>query len=880
MNKFNKTIIYAIVISLLSGFFVSVQAKTTINNQSELETLLTALDITLSKDTDTNKEVTRSEAAYLVSKFMNFEKTDFDATAEIFADVNSETDYAGSVEWLYRAGILSGNGNAMYRPDDIITYSEIIIMMVRAMGYKDAMAGAEMADYVKKASDIGFTRGIRGLKLDTGITYGVLKTIIYNALKCKILKIDSFADSKVEYKLGDTALNEYFDIWSAEGVVTETEVTAIMGETTVSTGEVMIGGEIYQADYKLVAEFLGQYIKFYYKLDDKYKDKTFLYVYDTKSTSVVFNSDDIDDYSEGIYTVCRGDLQKKYKLDKNADVIYNGRFISDYGDSTLFVPDVGNVKLVDTMDDGRYDLIVINSYIIMSVEKVDDDGIIYDRTNYNNRLDTDTEYLTVTDESGYASSVSLIKRGDVIFAAQSIDRKVTDIKVSKNIVSGKVENILSEYGDDYFVINGDKYYISDYFYKTNDYLQSNKFMSYRDTVQSFHLDPDGKIATYINEATATEIEPGYLLKAYIDLSGNEDEVWLKILTKDNVKKSFQVKSNAKVDGRKIGKKAEEMLSCFANEVFEDGTCITRRSVITYKLNSENKITEVDYPYFGLPEPGESADSFHRYGTYMNNGLQQRNGVLSGRIVLGSPTWVFSVPNNEQTASDEEFEAFSYNFEYDKWVKFDAYSYRKPAVIMDVMVTHESKQEAMKDGGGYQLVTDINQCLDEDEKPVEEITIMEGSDIYKYFVADDLDISKIDKGDIIRFALNNEGRISSVAKYYDCSEDKVENNHYSYMCDIWAMNADYATFVGGIYDINNGIARMFFGDTVPTADTVFLMNKVNGFKKVVFNTKTRKAEVVNDLNSVTTYESGRSNYTRVAVSFRYGAPKYMYIYETK
>lgn len=310
MNKFNKTIIYAIVISLLSGFFVNVQAETIINDQSEVETLLTALDITLSRDTDINKELTRSEAAYLVSKFMNFEKTDFDATDEIFADVNSETDYAGSVELLYRAGVVSGNDNAMYRPEDIVTYSEVIVMMVRALGYKDAMTGLEMADYVKKASDIGFTHGIRGLTPDTGVTYGVLKTIIYNALKCKVLKIDSFADSKVEYKLGDTALNEYFDIWSAEGVVTETEVTALMGETTVSAGEVMIGGEVYLADYKSAAEFLGQYIKFYYKSDEKYKDKTFLYAYDTKSEVVLFGADDIDNYADRVYTVSKGDSEK------------------------------------------------------------------------------------------------------------------------------------------------------------------------------------------------------------------------------------------------------------------------------------------------------------------------------------------------------------------------------------------------------------------------------------------------------------------------------------------------------------------------------------------------------------------------------------------
>lgn len=578
------------------------------------------------------------------------------------------------------------------------------------------------------------------------------------------------------------------------------------------------------------------------------------------------------------FTLSARVIRRKYKVDKNADVIYNGRFLSDWGDGSLLVPDVGNVKLVDTMDDGSYDLVVVTSYIIMSVAKVDDDGIIYDKTDYNNTLDTDAKYLTVTDEAGYASSVSLIKQEDIIFAAQSIDKSVTEIKVSKNTVTGKVENISSEYGRDYFVINGDKYYVSDYFYKTKDYLSSGKFAAYKGEVKSFRLDPDGKIAAYTNESVAAEIKPGYLLKAYIDLSDNEDEVWLKILTKDNEKKNFKVKSNAKVDGRRIGKKAEDMLSCFASEVFEDGTCVTRRSVITYKLNSGDEIIEVDYPYSDAPEEGEPSDSFNKYATYMNTGLQQRNGVLSGRIVLASPTLVFSVPTNEQTAGDDEFEAFSYNFGYDNFVKFDAYSYHKPAVIMDVMVTHESKQEAMRAGGGYDLVTGIRRCIDEDDRVVNELTIMTGSATGTYFCADDVDISKLGKGDIIRYALNDDGEIASYIVYYDCSADKVENNQYNYRCNTYDINADYSNLVGGIYDINGDIVRMFFGNTVPSEKTEFIMNRASGFQKVVFDTDRQTAEVVDNLNSVITYENGGSSYSRIVMSLLYGNPQYMYIYK--
>ena len=880
MNRFKKTVIYAVIISILSGFFISVNAETTINKQSEVGTLLSALNITLSTDTDINKELTRAEAAYLVSKFMNYENTDFDAADGIFADVNSQTDYAGSVELLYRAGVLLGNGNSMFRPSDTVTYSEVITMMVRAMGYKDEMVGSGIKNYEKKASEIGFIRGISGLDYDTGVTYGVLNTIIYNALKCNILKADSYTGSMIEYKTGDTALNEYFDVWSAEGVVTETEVTAIAGETSSLVGEVRIGKDTYIADYKLVEEFLGQNIRFYYKLDDKNDDKIFLYAYDTKSTTVVFDADDIDSYSDRVYTADTGNSSKKYRLEQNADVIYNGRYLYDWGDGSLLVPQLGTVKLVDTTSNGRYDLVIVTSYKVMSVSKIDEDGTLYDKIDYNNTLKTDSQYLTVTDENGYASSFALIKQDDIIFAAQSIDKDVTEIKVSKNTVTGKVESVSSEDGEDYLVINGDRYFVSDYFYKTDDYSYSGKFEAYKGKEKSFRLDPSGKIATYVNAAVSSEFEPGYLLKAYIDSTDAEDELWLKILTKDNEKKNFKVNSNVKVDGRKRGKNAEDMIKSFASEIRNDGTCVTRRSVITYKVNGDNKIIEVDYPYTDVPEDGEAEDSFHKYASYMNNGLQQRNGVLGGRVVIGNPTWVFSVPNNEQTADFDDFEAFSYNFEYDKWIKFDAYSYRKPAVVMDVMVTHESKQENMRDGGGYQLVTNISQCMDPDNNQTEELTVMEGADIHKYYVADGVNLGNIDKGDIVRFGFDRDGKISDIVKYYDCSEDKVDNNQYSYKCETYAINADYANFIGGIYDINNDVVRMFYGNVTPTKNTEFLVNKVSGFKKVVFNTKIKKAEVVNDLSSVTTYKNGEGDYTRVAVSFRQGAPQYMYIYTDK
>ena len=84
--------------------------------------------------------------AMFVQMIAKIEKADLDSYADrnTFTDVKAGTWYHNAVEWAYENGIVSGMGNGIFAPDDMITREQMAVILYALVGNDDNSAEIEM----------------------------------------------------------------------------------------------------------------------------------------------------------------------------------------------------------------------------------------------------------------------------------------------------------------------------------------------------------------------------------------------------------------------------------------------------------------------------------------------------------------------------------------------------------------------------------------------------------------------------------------------------------------------------------------------------------------------------------------------------------------
>jgi hypothetical protein len=115
----------------------------------------------------------------------------------IFTDVSMDAGYYEDVARLWALGIVNGDGQGQFRPDDMLTREQFAILMVRAsgleekanllkgsIGFPDVPAGRYSSGYVNVAVSQGYIAGMPDGKFNPGqnITYAQVLTVLVRAL--------------------------------------------------------------------------------------------------------------------------------------------------------------------------------------------------------------------------------------------------------------------------------------------------------------------------------------------------------------------------------------------------------------------------------------------------------------------------------------------------------------------------------------------------------------------------------------------------------------------------------------------------------------------------------------------------------------------------
>ena len=174
-------------------------------------------------DAVTEEYITRAEFAYMTAKILSREECAPQET--IFADVTSDNEYSGYIDYLADRNIISGVDGAIFNPDVYIDTNAANKILISTLGYKN------IAEKIG-----GYPEGYNKLAWDLSLYDGV--TVSYNKLTkanaAQIVHNALLADVFDEYsQSGKRPLCDYLNISAYKGIFTDTDISSNSGEFLV-----------------------------------------------------------------------------------------------------------------------------------------------------------------------------------------------------------------------------------------------------------------------------------------------------------------------------------------------------------------------------------------------------------------------------------------------------------------------------------------------------------------------------------------------------------------------------------------------------------------------------------------------------------------------
>lgn len=237
--------------------------------------------------------VTRYQAALFFVQALTgettVEKWNAEKQSEVFSDV---PEYGTAIDYAYGTGLILGRGNGVYGYNDPITYQDMLVLAVRALGYETEGMSYPYG-YIIAAQKLGLTEN---LATDIGntqaLTRGETAQIIWDMLNTELAVVDPVTDKILypgEDSMSDALLGAALDRTTllekagySQTVIEATVVEYEPAETSKDIATVTLdnGMEIAAADLGITprtnaSEFLGLPVKLYVdsKNEDEFEEK-------------------------------------------------------------------------------------------------------------------------------------------------------------------------------------------------------------------------------------------------------------------------------------------------------------------------------------------------------------------------------------------------------------------------------------------------------------------------------------------------------------------------------------------------------------------------------------------------------------------------------
>ncbi len=725
--------------------------------------LLAALKIMIGDDDGAfrlDDNIKRSEVAKMAVHAMGLEDLATTAQDETrFPDVTSSHWANGYINVATSQGLIIGDDDGNFRPDDSITYAEAMAIFVRATGY-EVMAedkGGFPNGYISVAGSNGMTKNVQGTT-NAAITRGNVAYVVNNALTVKLMERTGYGEN-ASYEVTDkTLLEDKLKVTKAEGQITAIPSTSLEGDSNLNEGEIKIGDSVYETSYNMNNLF-GYNVVYYVRENEAGDEEIILAMPKKDQNSTITVTADL---FEGITTKNEKKAIEYYEnensakttiaaIEDEAKFIYNGKAETMTDELLTLADKAGKVTLLDTDRNGIYDIVFATNYYNIVVEEVTNSGKIIDKygaPTINLGEDEDVSYRIL--KGLQEIDVSDLKEYDVLSVAESSDHEIFDIAVSNTTVSGKIT-----------AKDAEGVYIEGKHYKiAKNYTEALNIGN----EGIFYLDIEGKIAAVNNKVSVSD-NYGYLIRAYS--SAETETATFRIFTKEGEDKTFTANDKIKYNGAS-GQKATEVVKNF----IEDGE--TKKQLITYTTNSDDKITAIYTATDNTSTGGAKEDAFTLDYNLEDAVYNEKLNSL-GSIRITDETFIFDIQDDVSDYSIATLDMFEDKQKYNALVFDITEEYTAKAVVI-TNAEFQTNAEAT-----IAVVDKVVSAVNDDDEETEKLyAYRDGQSIEVLAETTGILVKgegedSLEMGDIIQYKTNENGEIVNVRVLFDITSKDTEKN---------------------------------------------------------------------------------------------------------
>lgn len=126
--------------------------------------------------------IKRSEFVTLVVRMLGYDKdTDTSAVAMPFKDLSKSHWAYNNIKAALKYRLISGYPDNTIGPEKNVTYAETLTVLLRALGYENAITGKWPENVISKSAQLAITKNIN-LPGNKQMTRGEISVLIYNSL--------------------------------------------------------------------------------------------------------------------------------------------------------------------------------------------------------------------------------------------------------------------------------------------------------------------------------------------------------------------------------------------------------------------------------------------------------------------------------------------------------------------------------------------------------------------------------------------------------------------------------------------------------------------------------------------------------------------------
>lgn len=172
-----------LVIQLFSGAaFAATEDEVYAGNQLSILGLLKGYDDGSLK---LDNNITRAEVATLTIRMLGYENTVVVGNEKNFKDVSKNFWGYNNVQNAYKLNIMQGYPTDDFKPNNNITYAEVVAIMVNSLGKGKDLTGTWPNNYLDKGKELGIIPKTSTVSANKVVTRGEMSVIIWSTLLIK-----------------------------------------------------------------------------------------------------------------------------------------------------------------------------------------------------------------------------------------------------------------------------------------------------------------------------------------------------------------------------------------------------------------------------------------------------------------------------------------------------------------------------------------------------------------------------------------------------------------------------------------------------------------------------------------------------------------------